>query len=102
MMRTEVTADGKSVLAVTPLYQSCLTLQKPAADRTRELQAFSVSYPLGNVPSEIHVYLSLLHGYPVYVSTPKGVWLVKNGKMSLIKSAEKARFQEIKKAGQQK
>jgi len=25
----------------------------------------------------------------VYVSTAKGVWLVKNGKISLIKSAEK-------------
>jgi hypothetical protein len=84
-----VSADGKNVLAVTPLYQSCLTLQKPAADKARELQAFSVSYPLGNVPSEIHVYLNRLHGYPVYVSTANSVWLVKNGKISLIKSAEK-------------
>jgi hypothetical protein len=100
--RVKVSADGKNVLAVTPLYQSCLMLPKPAADKARESQAFSVSYPLGNIPSEIHVYLNHLHGYPVYVSTPKGVWLVKNGKMSLIKSAEKARFQEIKKAGQQK
>jgi hypothetical protein len=88
--RVNVSADGKTVLAVTPLYQSCLTLQKPAADKTRELQALSVSYPLGNVPSEIHVYLNRLHGYPVYVSTAKGVWLVKNGKISLIKSVEKA------------
>lgn len=88
--RVKVSADGKNVLAVTPLYQSCLTLQKPAADKTRESQAFSVSYPLGSAPSEIHVYLSLLHGYPAYVSTAKGVWLVKNGKISLIKSTEKA------------
>jgi len=87
--RVNVSADGKNVLVVTPLYQSCLTLQKPAADKTGESQALSVSYPLGNVPSEIHVYLNRLHGYPVYVSTAKGVWLVKNGKISLIKSAEK-------------
>jgi hypothetical protein len=100
--RVKVSADGKNVLAVTPLYQSCFTLQKPAADKTRESQALSVSYPLGNVPSEIHVYLNLLHGYSVYVSTAKGVWLVKNGKISLIKSAGKAGSQEIKKAGQQK
>ena len=100
--RVKVSADGKNVLAVTPLYQSCLTLQKPAADKTRELQTLSVSYPLGNVPSEIHVYLNRLHGYPVYVSTAKGVRLVKDGKISLIKSAEKAGSQEIKKTGQQK
>jgi hypothetical protein len=100
--RVKVTVDGKNVLAVTSLYQSCLMLPKPAADRSRESQAFSVSYPLGNVPSEIHVYLNLLHGYPAYVSTPEGVWLVKNGKISLIKSAEKAGSHEIKKAGQQK
>ena len=100
--RVKVSADGKNVLAVTPFYQSCLALQKPAADKSGQSQALSVSYPLENVPSEIHVYLNRLHGYPVYVSTAKGVWLVKNGKISLIKSAEKAGFQEIKKAGQQK
>jgi hypothetical protein len=87
--RVKVSADGKNVLAVNPLYQSCLTLLKPAADKAKELQAFSVSYPLENVPSEIHVFLNLLHGYPVYVSTAKGVWLVKNGKISLIKPVEK-------------
>jgi hypothetical protein len=100
--RVKVSADGKNVLAVTLLYQSCLMLPKPAADRSRDLQAFSVSYPVGNIPSEIHVYLNLLHGYPAYVTTTKGVWLVKNGKISLIESAEKARSQETKKAGQQK
>jgi hypothetical protein len=88
--RVKVSADGKNVLATTPLYQSCLTLQKPAADKSGQLQALSVSYPLENVPSEIHVYLNRLHGYPVYVSTAKGAWLVKDGKISLIKSAEKA------------
>lgn len=88
--RIKVSADGKNVLAVTPLYQSCLTLPKPAADKSGQSQAFSVSYPLGNVPSEIHVYLNRLHGYPVYVSTAKGAWLVKNGKISLIKPVEKA------------
>jgi hypothetical protein len=92
--RVKVSADGKNVLAVTPLYQSCLTLPKPAADKSGQLQALSVSYPLENVPSEIHVYLNRLYGYPVYVSTAKGAWLVKNGKISLIESVEKARQQK--------
>jgi hypothetical protein len=88
--RVKVSADGKTVLAVTPLYQSCLALPKPAADKTGEPQALSVSYPLENVPSEIHVFLNRLYGYPVYVSTAKGEWLVKNGKISLIKPTGKA------------
>lgn len=87
--RIKVSADGKNVLAVTPLYQSCLTIQRPAADKSGQSQALSVSYPLGNVPSEIHVYLNRLHGYPVYVSTAEDAWLVKDGKISLISPIEK-------------
>ncbi|MGA2069754.1 MAG: hypothetical protein ABSG97_00245 [Sedimentisphaerales bacterium] len=92
--RVKVSADGKNVLAVTPLYQSCFVLPKPAAGKTGESQALSLSYPIGNVPSEIHVFLNRLHGYPLYVATAKGEWLVKNGKISLIKP--------VKKTGQQK
>jgi hypothetical protein len=88
--RVKVSADGKTVLAVTPLYQSCLALPKPAADKSGQSQALSVSYPLENVPSEIHVFLNRLYGYPVYVSTAKGEWLVKNGKISLIKPTGKS------------
>ena len=88
--RVKVSADGKNVLAVTPLYQSCLALQKPAVGKSGQSQALSVSYLLENIPSEIHVYLNRLYGYPVYVSTAKNLWLVKNGKISLIESAEKA------------
>jgi hypothetical protein len=84
--RITVSADGKTVLAVTPLYESCLALPKPATEKP---QALSVEYLLENVPSEIHVYLNRLHGYPLYVSTAKNIWLVKNGKISLIKSTEK-------------
>jgi hypothetical protein len=87
--RIKVSADGKNVLAVTPLYQSCLTLPKPAADKSGQPQALSVSYLLENIPSEIHVYLNRLYGYPVYVSTAENLWLVKNGKISLIKPTEK-------------
>jgi hypothetical protein len=90
--RVKVSADGKNVLAVTPLYQSCLMLPKPAAGKSG--QALSLSYPIGNVPSEIHIFLNRLYGYPLYVATAKGEWLVKDGKISLIKP--------VGKAGQQK
>jgi hypothetical protein len=86
--RVQVTADGRKVISVTPLYKSCLVLEKPAADNVKEPEAFYVSYPLGNVPSEIHVYLNRLHEYPVYVSAAKGNWIVTNGKISVIKRDE--------------
>jgi hypothetical protein len=69
-------------------------LPKPAADKSGQTKALSVSYPIGNVPSEIHVFLNRLHGYPLYVATAKGEWLVKNGQISLIKP--------VGKTGQQK
>jgi hypothetical protein len=99
--RVTVSADGKTVLAVTPLYQSCLALPKPAADKTKKPQALSVEYLPENVPSEIHVYLNRLYGYTVYVSTANSLWLVKNGKISLIKSTQEAKPKELKKTGQQ-
>jgi hypothetical protein len=89
--RVKVSADGKTVLAVNPLYQSCLMLPKPAADKSSQAQALSLSYPVGDVPSEIHVFLNRLHGYPLYVATAKGTWLVKNGKISLIKPVAKTK-----------
>jgi hypothetical protein len=100
--RVKVSADGNNVLAVTPLYKSCLTVQRPPADNTNELAAFSVTYLMADVPSEIHVYLSHLHGYPVYVATARGNWLVKNGKISLIEARLKTELQKIEKAQQKK
>ncbi len=87
--RVKVSADGKTILAVNPLYQSCLMLPKPAADKSNQAQALSLGYPVGNIPSEIHVFLNCLHGYPLYVATAKGTWLVKKGQISLIEPVKK-------------
>ena len=100
--RVKVSADGNNVISVTPLYKSCLTLEKPPADNTKNLETIAVSYPLGDVPSEIHVYLNRLYGYPVYVTTARGNWLVKDGKISLFKPAQKTELQEINKSKQKK
>jgi hypothetical protein len=86
--RVKVSAGGDNVLSVTPLYKSCLDLPIPADVKSPKDQAFSVIYPVADVPSEIHVYLNRLHGYTVYVTTAKGTWRVRDGRIAIIKKAE--------------
>ncbi len=95
--RIKVSADGKNILAVTPLYDKCLFLKKTSPPDSKNLPAVALDYPIGDVPSEIHVFLNLLHGYPLQVTTSKGIWLVKNGNISLIRPAQKDEPAKIKK-----
>jgi len=89
--RVKVSPDGNNVLSVTPLYKSCLALQIPANVKKPSEEAFSVDYPVADVPSEIHVYLNRLYGYTIYVTTAKGTWQVRNGRIDIVKLAEKAK-----------
>jgi hypothetical protein len=87
--RVKVSPDGSKVLSVTPLYQSCLMLPMPQSVTNPQDVPLSVDYPGGNVPTEIFVYLNRLHGFPFSVTTPRGGWLVKDGKISLIRPVAK-------------
>jgi hypothetical protein len=98
--RVKVSADGNNVLAVTPLYKSCLTIPIPTDSNNAKQEALYVSYPVADIPSEIHVYLNRLYGYPVYVTTARGNWLVKDGRILLLKPPEKT--QETGKPQQKK
>jgi hypothetical protein len=49
--RVKVSPDGNNVLAVTPLYKSCLGLPIPANIKNPSEEAFSVDYPIADVPS---------------------------------------------------
>ena len=100
--RIKVSPDGNNVLAVTPLYTSCLTIPIPADVNNAKKEALYVGYQMADVPSEIHVYLNLLYGYPVYVTTEKNNWLVKDGRILLLKPVEKTKPQEIKNTPQKK
>lgn len=97
--RVKVSPDGNNVLTVTPLYKSCLTIPIPADGNNAKQEALYVSYPVANVPSEIHVYLNRLYGYTVYVTTAKGTWQVRNGRIDIIKLADKTK--QTEKTGQQ-
>ena len=87
--KVKVSADGREVRSVMPLYKSCLDITKPTAEEGVELSALYVSYPIGDIPSEIHVYLSKVTGYPFYVVTQGGNWLVMDGIITLVKEESK-------------
>lgn len=86
--RATVSADGRTVLDRRDFSRSCLALPKSPKDIPpgAELAAYTVSHLLDNTPTEIHVFLNLLHGKPFYVATPdRRLWYIENGKVQLLK-----------------
>lgn len=63
---------------ITLSTKSCLLIPNSVEN---SVAAF-VTHLLSPIPSEFHVYLSLLHGKPLYVSTELGMWVIENGKIS--------------------
>jgi hypothetical protein len=63
--------------AVTPSTRSCL-VTPPVP---QEAVAQFVTHTLTEVPSEFHVYLSLMTGKVLLVGTPSGTWSVANGRV---------------------
>ena len=87
--KVEVSADGRIIVSVTPLSKSCLTMPKPKLEKSKEPIGIAVSHIVGDTPSEIHVYLNYLYTYEMYVGTSKGVWSVKNGRISFLREIQK-------------
>jgi hypothetical protein len=80
--RIHLSADGGTVLASEALSNSCLTLELPPKSAEGGAPEFlAVTHVLSAVPSEIHTFVSLLHGLPLYVLTSDGVWEVSSGKI---------------------
>lgn len=76
----DVASDG-SVSEPRLFSRSCLNMSPPP--NVPQAMA-AVTYPLGSVPSEIHVWLSLWMGRPLLVATgPDRLWMVTNGHIEL-------------------
>ncbi len=70
-----------------PLSKSALVLPPPAENLPRGAvpAASFVTQIVTDWPSEIHVFVSLLHNrVPLYVVTQRGIWLVIGDKMTLV------------------
>ncbi len=84
--RFTVSADGK-VQQVDALSRSALVLQKKSSDVPKDatVEGYAVSHVVSNTPVETHVYISLLHKMPLYVSTPDHtIWKVSDGEISKV------------------
>lgn len=64
--------------SITPSTKSCLLV--PLEESSSE--AAFVTHLLSDVPTDFHVYLSLYHKKPIYVSTSAGLWKIEHGKIS--------------------
>jgi hypothetical protein len=71
-----VSADGSAVVEHRPLSKSCLELPLDDAPRGGRVASVMLTHIVQDTPSEAHVFLSLLHGIPIYVATRRGVWHV--------------------------
>ncbi len=67
------------IVDVSPSTKTCLLV--PAEGDSIPFSTHLVS----NVPTEFHVFLSLYHEKPIYVSTSTGLWSIEAGKAALVK-----------------
>lgn len=75
----DVGADGR-VVGERPFTKACLNMSPPPQAKGQPVAAAGVSHSLDPVPTEIHVWLSLWTGHPIFVITgPDRIWPVIGG-----------------------
>lgn len=85
-VRVLVGTGGLEVANYQPLSNGCLTLEARSSDG--KPAAVIVTHVLHEHPIETHVFLSLLHGLPLYVMTKSAMWAVTEGKIRLLMDGE--------------
>ncbi|MEN6425501.1 MAG: hypothetical protein ABFE13_09065 [Phycisphaerales bacterium] len=85
--RATVSADGQTILEQRSFTRECLVLKSSeVAGPDVDVAAFTVGHILDARPTEIHVFLNLLCGKPLYVVTAdRRFWRIENGKIRLLK-----------------
>jgi hypothetical protein len=80
-LRATVDLAGKKVEALTPMSQSCLSLRKDAGPKGSSPAGLVFTHG-GPLPTETHVFASLLHQTSLFVKTEQGgVWAVEEGRI---------------------
>jgi hypothetical protein len=86
-VRRHVSEDAGAVLASEPMSKDCLTLPpaKAPPGGTKQVGRF-VNNLVWPCPTEIHVWLSLLSGQPLFVGNRTGIWKVSGTEITLLKA----------------
>lgn len=80
--RFTISADGGTVEQADRLSRSCLTMERPDG-----AEFLMVTHLVSNSPVEAHVFLSLSHGYPIFVGTPDGrLWTVEGDQVGIMET----------------
>jgi tetratricopeptide (TPR) repeat protein len=80
--RILVSADGSTIKASTPSANACVFVASPAEDS--KVKYVWASHVMSCAPSEFHVYLSLIAGRPIYLTTSVGSWKIEAGRIGFI------------------
>ncbi len=71
------------IVAQRDFTRACLNMQTPSTAQDRPV-ALAVSHLLDPTPTEIHVFMSIWIGLPVFVATSGGTWEVAGARIELI------------------
>ena len=74
--RADLSQRGDVVQHFMPLADGCSILQNPA-----EADALRFEDEQGGGPNELHVYINLVVGKPLYISSGERSWLLENGRI---------------------
>jgi hypothetical protein len=80
--RYDYSADGRKFQSQRAFTKSCFRIQPPDEKQGKPV-AFFLTHLLDPTPTEIHVFLSRLHGQMVMVGTSYGTWIVDGADIKL-------------------
>ncbi|MGC4067451.1 MAG: hypothetical protein QM784_22950 [Polyangiaceae bacterium] len=85
-----VSPDGTKILDHFQFTKACLNLPFPKVERGERVGAMMITHLTSDTPTEMHVFLSLLHQTPLYVGVvePRAVWAVDGSRVRLIATKE--------------
>lgn len=82
--RFGVNSGSMSVVESQAFTNSCLDAQTPSG---RQIPALLVSQAIGDAPTEVHAFVSLASGLPVYVISHSGVWAIEGAHARFVMQA---------------
>lgn len=85
--RATVSADGGTLLERRGFTEDCMVLKKsPEGTPDADVAAYTLGHVLDKTPTEIHVFLNLLYGKPLYVVTAdRRLWYIEGGKIRIVR-----------------